>query len=105
MNLALRQFPYQPSVYRTHKQLSPVGGFTRAVNVVEYPFNAACSEIRVDKESAAFPYHLCKTALAQVFAYICTSLTLPNDGVIDGLAAKTVPYDHRLALVSYRQRI
>jgi hypothetical protein len=81
------------------KASSPSSARARAGNLVEDPGDLGAAEVGIDHQAGFLFYELFDPVFFQQRAGLCRAPVLPDDGVVDRLAALPVPEDRRLALV------
>src|SRR6266496_803774 len=76
-----------------------IGAFARASDIVENPAHLAAGKIGVDDEAGFLLHAIGVALLFELIAEVAGSTVLPDDGVVDRIAAAAVPDDGGLALV------
>ncbi len=99
VNSGVGQIPDQPAIDRAEEQIAFLGPPARAGYVVQNPANLGAREVRIDEQSGLRTDLLAKTLGDEVLANRGRLARLPDDGVIDRLAAVPVPHDRGLTLV------
>ena len=101
---ATGEVPDAPGVDVAEQHLSPLGTLPDAVDVVQDPFDLGAREVRGDGEARGGPEAIQPALLHELVADLVGAGVLPDDGVVDGLAARLLP-DHRgLALIGHADR-
>ena len=99
MYLPVRELPDEPGIDRAEQELSPLGLFPRAGDMIQNPFDLRAGKIRVQHQTRRLFDIVPEPAPLQLVADGGRAPALPDDGVVDGLSRRFVPDDGRLALV------
>jgi hypothetical protein len=94
VHVAAGQPPQQKTVDRAEGKFAGMRRGTRAVDGVEQPGNLAGGKIRIEHQSGLGGDFRLMTGAPQRIAIIRGAAILPDDGVVNGLAAGAIP-DHR----------
>src|SRR5262249_57675620 len=94
MHLAACETPQQKAVDRTEGELAALGRRASTVHVVKQPGDLACGKIGIEQKSRFGGNVRFMTGAPQRIAIIRGAPILPDDRVVDRLAALAVP-DHR----------
>ena len=89
----------QPGIDGPEKYLAPFGARPQAGKLPEKPHELRSRKIRIQHESRLVPHRVRQSERGQFAADVRGTAALPDDGIVDGLAAVLFPYDHGLALV------
>src|SRR5207253_496916 len=98
------ELPDEPGIDRAEGELAALGARARAGNLVEDPRDLGAAEIRIDHEPGLLLYERFGAVFFQLRASLRGAPVLPDDGVVDRLAALAVPEERGLALVGDADR-
>ena len=98
------ELPDEPGIDGAEGELAALGAQPRAGNIVEEPRDLGAAEIRIDHQTGFFMDDLLATVPLQLCTKICAAPILPDDRVVDRLAALPVPKDGGFALVGDADR-
>ena len=99
MHLAAGEPPQQKRVDRAEGELARLRGRPRAGDMVEQPGDLAGGEIWIEQQPGLRGNCRLMAGAAQIVAGLRGAPVLPDDGVVDRLAAGAVPDDRGLALI------
>ncbi len=99
-----RQVPDEPTVDGAERELARLGARTHALDVVEDPADLGGREVGVDRQAGPRAYLRREAALLEFVAQARAAPVLPDDRVVDRLAALAVPDHGRFALVGDADR-
>src|SRR4051812_25398412 len=99
MQPTLREMPCKPCVDRAEGEFAALRPGTRAWNVVEQPRDLRPAEVGVEHEAGLVLDDVLDAGLAQLRAFGGRAPVLPDDRVMERLAALPVPEDRGFALI------
>ena len=94
-HLAAGQLPDQPGVDRADGQIV----VDRDVTICQEPFGLRSREVRVEHQPGPLPNEIEMARRSEFVAPLCGATVLPDDGVAVGRTGRSVPGEHRFALV------
>src|ERR1035437_2385922 len=104
MHLAAREIPDQPSIHGTEQKFAILRPLACASDMIEYPFDLGSRKIGINDEPGILADVWLKPSGLQVVANSRRAATLPDDGVIDRLAACLFPDNSRFTLIGDADR-
>ena len=99
MHLSARELIDEPGFDRTEAQLRSLGALPHAGDVLEYPAELRCGEIRVDNEPGFLFDWLRKPPCLQLVAVFSSTAALPDYGIGYGFTGRPIPDYGRFPLV------
>src|SRR5580700_4518087 len=99
MQATASQLPNQPGIYRAKSQAASVSELAGDWHMFKNPGNLAAGKVRVDQQARALLNKGFTTLRLQLLAKSGGPAVLPDDGIANGFAGRTVPNERSLALV------
>src|SRR4051812_23268311 len=99
MRLTASQLPYEPRVDGSESKLAFICSAANAFNVIEYPFDFCCREIRIDHQPCYIAYVIFETLLNKVLTDRRGPFVLPHNRIINRFSAFAIPDHRRLSLI------
>ena len=93
------ELPNKPSVNSSKEQFAPFSHFSRAFNVVKYPFDLRAAKIGIYAKSRGLDNVIGVSGFNKLIANIGSTSALPNDGIVDWLSCLFVPKNGCFSLV------
>ena len=94
-----RQIPKKPGINCAKTKLSCLRAFACTLHVIEDPADLCSGKIRIGKKSGLSADHIAVSVLFQLFRFLCRSSALPNDRIVYGRAALSIPNDGGFSLI------
>ena len=91
--------PEKEGVHGAEGELSRLRASPRAVHPVQHPADLRRGEVGIEEEAGALRHERLVPRIAERRALRRGSPVLPDDGAVDRPARRTIPHEHRLALV------
>jgi hypothetical protein len=104
MHGAARQPPHEIGIDRAEGEFAAFGAGARAGDIVEYPGDLGGAEIRIEPQACALAHQSLAAFSLQFGAGVGGAPVLPDDGVVDGIAAPALPDERGLALIGQTDR-
>ena len=104
MDLSFGQFPDQPCLDGTEKQIAVFGALSCTGDVIQDPFDLCGGKVGVDHQTGLFAERLGQPFCLQRIAVFRGPAALPDDCVIDGLSGIAVPDDRGFTLIGDADR-